>query len=124
MVPERDQGRAAAEDYGIKFSIDDANLDLQKSLAAVDDNLSKGTNVLVFTPANEKASGPTITKAVKTMPVVCEGSPTDGCLSLVSIDDFKAGELVVLLGPATMLRRTSVARPWCSMWACLRFPPR
>ena len=28
------------------------------------------------------------------MPVVCEGSPTDGCLTLVSIDDFKAGEQV------------------------------
>ena len=89
------KGEAArAGDYGIKFSIDDANLDLQKSLAAVDDNLTKGTNALVFTPANEKASGPTITKAVKTMPVVCEGSPTDGCLTLVSIDDFKAGEQV------------------------------
>ena len=86
--------RRAPSDYGIKFSIDDANLDLQKSLAAVDDNLTKGTNALVFTPANEKASGPTITKAVKTMPVVCEGSPTDGCLTLVSIDDFKAGEQV------------------------------
>ena len=61
------KGEAArAGDYGIKFSIDDANLDLQKSLAAVDDNLTKGTNALVFTPANEKASGPTITKAVKT----------------------------------------------------------
>ena len=28
------------------------------------------------------------------MPVVCEGSPTDGCLTLVSIDDYKAGEQV------------------------------
>jgi len=86
--------QARAGDYGIKFSIDDANLDLQKSLAAVDDNLTKGTDALVFTPANEAASGPTITKAVQTMPVVCEGSPTDGCLTLVSIDDFKAGEQV------------------------------
>ena len=28
------------------------------------------------------------------MPVICEGSPTDGCVTLVSIDDFKAGEQV------------------------------
>jgi ribose transport system substrate-binding protein len=86
--------QARADDYGIKFSINDANLDLQKSLAAVDDYLAKGTNALVFTPVNEKASGPTITKAAKSMPVVCEGSPTDGCVTLVSIDDFKAGENV------------------------------
>ena len=39
-------------------------------------------------------SGPTITKAVQTVPVVCEGSPTDGCLTLVSIDDYKAGQQV------------------------------
>ena len=89
------KGEAArAGDYGIKFSIDDGYLYPAELPAAVDDNLTKGTNVLVFTPANEKASGPTITKAVKTMPVVCEGSPTDGCLTLVSIDDFKAGEQV------------------------------
>ena len=25
------------------------------------------------------------------MPVICEGSPTDGCATLVSIDDYKAG---------------------------------
>ena len=85
---------ARAKDYGIDFSINDANLDLQKSLAAVDDYLAKGTQALVFTPVNEKASGPTITKAVKSVPVVCEGSPTDGCVTLVSIDDFKAGEQV------------------------------
>ena len=85
---------ARAKDYTIDFSINDANLDLQKSLAAVDDYLAKGTQALVFTPVNEKASGPTITKAAKSVPVICEGSPTDGCVTLVSIDDFKAGEQV------------------------------
>jgi ABC-type sugar transport system substrate-binding protein len=84
------EGIRAAE-YGIDFSISDANLDLQKSLAAVDDYLGKKTDALVFTPVNEKASGPTIQKAAQQVPVVCEGSNTDGCATLVSIDDYSAG---------------------------------
>jgi ribose transport system substrate-binding protein len=81
-----------AKEHGIDFSINDANLDLQKSLAAVDDYVAKGTSVIVFTPVNEKASGPTIKKVADSkIPVVCEGSPTDGCTTLVSIDDYAAG---------------------------------
>jgi len=81
-----------AKEHGVDFSINDANLDLQKSLAAVDDYVAKGTSVIVFTPVNEKASGPTIKKVGESkIPVVCEGSPTDGCATLVSIDDYAAG---------------------------------
>jgi ribose transport system substrate-binding protein len=81
-----------AEEHGIEFSINDANLDLQKSLAAVDDYVAKGTSVIVFTPVNEAASGPTIEKVTgEGVPVVCEGSPADGCTTLVSIDDYSAG---------------------------------
>jgi len=86
--------KARADDFKIDFTINDANLDLQKSLAAVDDYLAKNVDALVFTPVNEKASGPTIQKAAKSLPVICEGSPTDGCITLVSIDDFKAGQQV------------------------------
>jgi ribose transport system substrate-binding protein len=83
---------ARAADFGIEFSLNDANLDLQKSLAGVDDYLAKGVDAIVFTPVNEEASAPTIKKAVASgMPVVCEGSPTEGCLTLVSIDDYQAG---------------------------------
>src|SRR5258707_728669 len=87
------KGEAArAKEHGIDFSINDANLDLQKSLAAVDDYVAKGVSVIVFTPVNEKASGPTIKKVADSkIPVVCEGSPTDGCVTLVSIDDYAAG---------------------------------
>jgi ribose transport system substrate-binding protein len=83
---------ARAADFGIEFSLNDANLDLQKSLAGVDDYLAKGVDAIVFTPVNEEASAPTIKKAVASgMPVVCEGSPTEGCLTLVSINDYEAG---------------------------------
>ncbi len=81
-----------ADEYGIDFSINDANLDLQQSLAAVDDYVAQGVDVLNFTPVNEEASGPTISALAETgLPIICESSPTDGCTTLVSIDDYDAG---------------------------------
>ena len=81
-----------ADDYGLDFSINDANLGLQASLAAVDDYLASGVSVIVFTPVDETASGPTIERAREDGAIViCEGSPTDGCNTLVAIDDFTAG---------------------------------
>ncbi len=81
-----------ADEYGIAFSINDANLDLQRSLAAVDDYVAQGVSVLNFTPVNEEASGPRITEVAATgLPVICESSPTEGCTTLVSIDDYAAG---------------------------------
>ncbi len=87
------KGEAArAADYGIKFKQVDANLDLQASLAAVQE-VAGQVDVINFTPVNEKASGPTITKlAAETgKPIICESSPTDGCTTLISIDDYAAG---------------------------------
>ena len=84
--------QARADEYGIKFTINDANLDLAASLAAVDDYVSKNVDVLNFTPVNEEASGPKITEVAATgKPIICESSPSDGCTTLVSIDDYAAG---------------------------------
>jgi len=83
---------ARAKDWGINFTINDANLDLNKSLAAVDDYVAKKVEVLNFTPVNEEASGPKISEVAATgLPIICEGSPADGCTTLVSIDDYAAG---------------------------------
>jgi ribose transport system substrate-binding protein len=84
--------QARATEYGINFTINDANLDLQTSLAAVDDYVAKNIDVLNFTPVNEEASGPKITEVAATgKPIICESSPTEGCTTLVSIDDYAAG---------------------------------
>lgn len=84
--------QARADDWGINFSINDANQDLPTSLAAVDDLVSQGVDVLNFTPVNEEASGPKITEVAATgLPIICESSPTAGCTTLVSIDDYAAG---------------------------------
>jgi ribose transport system substrate-binding protein len=81
-----------AKDYGIDFKQVDANLDLQASLAAVQEAAPQ-VDVIVFTPVNEKASGPVLSEIAKNTgkPIICEGSPADGCTTLVSIDDYAAG---------------------------------
>ncbi|MBA3642802.1 MAG: sugar ABC transporter substrate-binding protein [Chloroflexia bacterium] len=87
------KGEAArAQEYGIEFNQVDANLDLQASLAAVQEVASQ-VDVINFTPVNEEASGPTITQVAQESgkPIICESSPTDGCTTLVSIDDYAAG---------------------------------
>ena len=87
------KGEAArAEDYGITFNQVDANLDLQASLAAVQE-VAPQVDVINFTPVNEEASGPTIVQIAEDTgkPIICESSPTDGCTTLVSIDDYAAG---------------------------------
>lgn len=87
------KGEAArAEEYGIAFNQVDANLDLQASLAAVEE-VAGQVDVINFTPVNEEASGPTIVKLAEETgkPIICESSPTDGCTTLVSIDDYAAG---------------------------------
>ena len=81
-----------ADEWGIEFSINDANLDLQKSLAALDDYIAKGTDVIVFTPVNEKASEPALLSAgEKGALIIGEANPAKGMITLVSIDDYAAG---------------------------------
>ena len=59
---------------------------------AVDDLVAQEIDVLNFTPVNEEASGPKITEVAATgLPIICESSPTAGCTTLVSIDDYAAG---------------------------------
>ncbi len=87
------KGEAArAEEYGIAFNQVDANLDLQASLAAVQE-VAPQVDVINFTPVNEEASGPTLVALAEDpgKPIICESSPADGCTTLVSIDDYAAG---------------------------------
>jgi ribose transport system substrate-binding protein len=87
------KGEAArAEEHGITFNQVDANLDLQASLAAVQE-VAPQVDVINFTPVNEEASGPTLVAIAEETgkPIICESSPSDGCTTLVSIDDYAAG---------------------------------
>ena len=82
---------ATAEAYGIEFSINDANLDLQTSLAAVDDYAAQGVDALVFTAVDQVASAPAIRRVARDLAVICEGNPVEGCATMVAISDYSAG---------------------------------
>jgi hypothetical protein len=77
--------------------------------------------VINFTPVNEEASGPTITALAEEVgkPIICESSPTDGCTTLVSIDDYAAGFKVGVWAASTPAT-TSAARPTRSTSGCRR----
>jgi len=81
-----------AAEYGIEFNQVDANLDLPASLAAAEETIQQ-VDVLNFTPVQEAPSAATIERlAAETgKPIICESSPTGGCTTLVSIDDYAAG---------------------------------
>ena len=102
---------ATAEAYGIEFSINDANLDLQASLAAVDDYVAQNVDALVFTPVDEVASAPAIRRVARDRAVVCEGTGVEGCATLVAISDYTAGYQVgVWAGEYAMENFDGVAR--------------
>ena len=82
---------ATAEKYGIEFSINDANLDLQASLAAVDDYVAQDVGALIFTPVDEAASSPAIRRVARDLTVVCEATGVVGCATVVAISDYTAG---------------------------------
>ena len=112
---------ARAAEYGIQFTINDANLDLQKSLAAVDDYVAQEVDVLNFTPVNEEASGPKITEVAATgKPIICESSPTAGCTTLVSIDDYAAGFKVGVWAGEYVAENLGGEAPSSSMSGCRR----
>ncbi len=102
---------ATAEKYGIEFSINDANLDLQASLAAVDDYVAQDVGALVFTPVDEVASAPSIRRVARDRTVICEGTGVEGCATLVAISDYTAGYQVgVWAGNYAMENFDGVAR--------------
>ena len=81
-----------ADEWGADLTLIDANLDLQVSLAGIDDLLATEADVILFTPVDQGASAPPIQKAMDAgVPVVLESSPVDGATTLVSIDDYQLG---------------------------------
>ena len=84
--------KARAGEWGIDLALNDANLDLQKSLAGIDDFLAAKKDVILFTPVDQKASTPPIKKAMAAgVPVILESSPTEGAYTLVAINDYDTG---------------------------------
>lgn len=77
---------------GITVEVKDANLDAAKQIAAAEDFMSQGVDVLIITPVNEDAVAPLLRRAKQEgMPIVLEGNPVKGMTTLVAICDYDTG---------------------------------
>jgi len=76
----------------IQLEIIDANLDMAKEVAAAEDLMAKGVDVLIITPVDQKGAEPILRKAkAEGIPVVVEASPIEGMTTLVAICDYDCG---------------------------------
>ena len=70
----------------------DANLDVAKEVAAAEDFIAKGVDVLIITPVNEEGVVPLLRQAKDAnIPVVLEGNPVKGMTTMVAICDYDTG---------------------------------
>ncbi|MGE3798997.1 MAG: sugar ABC transporter substrate-binding protein [Thermomicrobiales bacterium] len=92
-VIQGESNRAA--DYGITFSVVDAGLDAEASIAGIDELLENNIEVLNFTAVDQAASAGRITDVRDGgIPVICATSHVDGCATVVSADDYGAAYAV------------------------------
>ena len=83
---------ARAKELGIAFEVQDANLDIAKQVAAAEDFMAKGVDVLIITPVNEEGVVPLLRQAKSNdMAVVLEGNPVKGMTTMVAICDYDTG---------------------------------
>ena len=81
-----------AKELGIEVEVQDANLDVAKQVAAAEDFIAKGVDVLIITPVNEEGVVPLLRQAkADDIPVVLEGNPVKGMTTMVAICDYDTG---------------------------------
>jgi ribose transport system substrate-binding protein len=78
------QDRAAQ--LGIELEVRDANLDVARQIAAAEDFMASGVDVLILTPVNEEGVVQLLRRAKEEdLPVVLEGNPVAGMTTMVAI---------------------------------------
>lgn len=81
-----------ANELGIELEVRDANLDVARQIAAADDFMAAGVDVLIITPVNEEGVVPLLRRAAaEGLPVVLEGNPVRGMTTMVAICDYDTG---------------------------------
>lgn len=81
-----------ADELGITLEVRDANLDIAKQIAAAEDFMAAGVDVLIITPVNEEGVVQVLRRAEEEgMPVVLEGNPVRGMTTMVAICDYDTG---------------------------------
>lgn len=81
-----------ATELGIELEVADANLDVARQIAAAEDFMAKGVDVLILTPVNEEGVVQLLRRAKEeNIPVVLEGNPVKGMTTMVAICDYDTG---------------------------------
>jgi len=81
-----------ADELGIELEVRDANLDVARQVAAAEDFMAQGVDVLIITPVNEDGVVQLLRRAGEEgMPVVLEGNPVRGMTTMVAICDYDTG---------------------------------
>ena len=81
-----------ADQLGITLEVKDANLDIARQIAAAEDFMAQGVDVLIITPVNEEGVVQLLRRAEEEgMPVVLEGNPVKGMTTMVAICDYDTG---------------------------------
>lgn len=82
-----------AEELGVSLEIADANLDSAKQVAAAENMIAKGVDVLVLTPVDAKALVPVVRQAKNAgIPVITESNVVKGAVTYVGIDNKASGK--------------------------------
>jgi ribose transport system substrate-binding protein len=72
--------------------MEDANLDIERSLSLVDQFLEDEVSVLNITPVDEDESGQKLSEiASDERPIICQSSPVSGCTTVITVDNYAAG---------------------------------
>lgn len=95
-----------AAQLGIEVEVIDANLDIARQVAAAEDFMAREIDVLIMTPVNEEGVVPILRRArVDGTPVVLEGNPVEGMLTMVAICDYDTGFHAGVLAGETLQGR-------------------
>ncbi len=80
------------DELGIELEVLDANLDMAKEVAMVEDLMARGVDALIVTPVDAAGTVALVKKAkMEGIPMVLEGNRVDGMEVLVAICDYDAG---------------------------------
>lgn len=80
------------DELGIEFEVLDANLDMAKEVAMVEDLIARNVDALIVTPVDAAGTVALVKKAkLEGVPMVLEGNRVDGMEVLVAICDYDAG---------------------------------
>ena len=84
--------QARATELGIELEVRDANLDMAAQIAAAEDMMASGVDVIILTPVNEEGVVPLLRRAKEEgIPMVMEGNPVEGMTTMVAICDYDTG---------------------------------